>query len=437
MFSSASASAPTPASLSIAMTIAPTVPMVSPQVLSKPTLQVSWSTKKGHPECDVDGALIMYNVGGQLLQVCFDKVSFPGVSHSGDSIGANESMTIDFANVPGNVQYIVFVVTIPPAKNRQNEPITDIFSSLDVQCAQFGYRASLLDLLEMVPEAKMSHNFAPLLCVRQGNTPQFQLHQVGVFDASKEGQIEGQIGGLENVWRLAEHVVHGCVDPVIWNEFPHSHVEMLRLKKNQTVHLPTKLPSASNIPKTIASLPHTGTFAPLRMIGLRWTPSQIPGKKFDLDLHVWLLDVDTKTVLSHCYYGNKTSSDGAIKLSGDDLTGDGDESEDDEQMFVDLTKVDKKVDAIFIGVQIFTGQTFAQVSNEACRAVDVNGHEMARFTLDKDPNFEKSSAAVMCVLRRDPKKIKEGGWMMNTVGEAVSRTDLDQVHAYKTLAQFL
>ena len=400
---------------------------VAPQVIAQPTFTVCWTPKDKGKEFDVDAALVMYNVGGQLLQVCFDQVSFPGVVHSGDSAAGKESLSIDFSKIPLNVQYIVFVITVPTSKSGKSEPIAEIFDDITVDCRQIGYRISLLKILAQSPA---SHNFVPLLCVRRANTPVFQLHLMDALDASEEGKV----GGLENVWRLAEHVVHQCVDPNLWNEFPHSHTEVLRLKKKEKVYLPTSV-SKSSSKGLIATLPQAGTFSPLRTIGLRWTPSVAPGQKFDLDLHVWLLDIDTKQVVSHCFYGNKTSSDGSIKLSGDDLTGDGDESEDDEQMSIDLVKVDRRIDAIFVGVQIFTGQTFGQVSNESCRAIDANGQEMARFSLDKDKKLENSSAVVMCVLRRDSTHGK-GGWLMSAVGEAVTRSDLRDENAYKTLVEF-
>lgn len=421
-----------------------------PVVIPKPTFTLEWATKKAGEKRDVDLAMLMYNTFGQLLQVCFDadEQAFSAITHSGDNRDGKEAATIDFTAMPANVQFVLVAVTVPPppttsgsggksAVSTTKEHLHDVFSDIVLHCAQFNYRCSLLQLVSSSPvPAATCHNFLPLICARLGNTPTFHIRPVNAID-----NMPDSCGGLEHVWRIAEFVLQQCIDPVLWAEVPHSHVELLKLKKNETVRLPTKMPPPSG-KKTLISTPSPAAvaFAPLRLIGLGWSPNARPGESFDVDLHAFTLDVDTKSVIDHVSYRDKRSGDGALQLSGDDRTGDGDDKADDEQLFVSLKHVNSKIDAIFIVVQIFTGQTFGRVSNEFCRAVDENGNEMVRFALDKEKKFENAQAAVMCVLRRDPTaKGKDGGaWVMNAIGEPITRNDVaDDKTAYKTLVKFL
>ena len=81
--------------------------------------------------------------------------------------------------------------------------------------------------------------------------------------------------------------------------------------------------------------------APKFTIGLGWdTNSSSTGVDFDLDASVFILG-DNKKVLSDShfiFYNNLKSPDGSVEHTGDNLTGDGDG--DDEQIKIDLTKID-------------------------------------------------------------------------------------------------
>jgi tellurium resistance protein TerD len=134
--------------------------------------------------------------------------------------------------------------------------------------------------------------------------------------------------------------------------------------------------------------------APKFTIGLGWdTNTSSTGADFDLDASVFILG-DNKKILSDnhfVFYNNLTSPDGAVEHTGDNLTGEGDG--DDEQIKVDLSKIDSKTSEICVVVTIHEAdsrrQNFGQVRNSFIRIVDgVTGDEMLKYELDEDFSIE-------------------------------------------------
>ena len=134
--------------------------------------------------------------------------------------------------------------------------------------------------------------------------------------------------------------------------------------------------------------------APKFTIGLGWdTNSSSTGVDFDLDASVFILG-DNKKVLSDShfiFYNNLKSPDGSVEHTGDNLTGDGDG--DDEQIKIDLTKIDSSVKEICIVVTIHDAETrkqnFGQVRNSFIRIVDdSNNTELVKYELEEDFSIE-------------------------------------------------
>lgn len=133
--------------------------------------------------------------------------------------------------------------------------------------------------------------------------------------------------------------------------------------------------------------------APKFTIGLGWdTNSSATGGDFDLDASVFMLGENGKIPADEffVFYNNKTSPDGAVEHTGDNLTGDGDG--DDEQLLVDLTKADPRVKEICVVVTIHEAesrrQNFGQVRNSFIRIVDQGGTELVKYELDEDFSIE-------------------------------------------------
>lgn len=134
--------------------------------------------------------------------------------------------------------------------------------------------------------------------------------------------------------------------------------------------------------------------APKFTIGLGWdTNSSTTGVDFDLDASVFILGEDKKMLSDQhfVFYNNLKSPTGAVEHTGDNLTGDGDG--DDEQVLVDLSKIENEATEICIVVTIHEAtsrnQNFGQVRNSFIRVFDtISGEEILKFELDEDFSIE-------------------------------------------------
>jgi tellurium resistance protein TerZ len=156
-----------------------------------------------------------------------------------------------------------------------------------------------------------------------------------------------------------------------------------------------------------------GTLTQVRM-GLGWDAMKKRGlfgsrsQTIDLDASALLFDVGGRLV-DQVWFKQLTSTDGSIRHTGDNRTGDGDG--DDESVRVDLTRIPGQVSAIVFTVNSFTGQDFSQIENAYCRLVDeTNEGEIARYSLS---GSGQHTAQIMAKLTRD-----RGGWSMTAIGAA-------------------
>jgi tellurium resistance protein TerZ len=143
-------------------------------------------------------------------------------------------------------------------------------------------------------------------------------------------------------------------------------------------------------------------------------------QSIDLDASCVLFD-EGRRVLDTVWWKQLRSQDGSIEHTGDNQTVDGDG--DDEQVIVDLARVPPTVKSLVFVVNSFTGQSFAEIENAACRVVDgSNGRELARYDLSCNG---KHTAMVMAKVYRH-----NGEWKMHAIGEnAVGRTFADLLPA--------
>ena len=148
-------------------------------------------------------------------------------------------------------------------------------------------------------------------------------------------------------------------------------------------------------------------------MGLGWEPAY-RGKDIDLDASVIAYGPQRNHVDS-CYFGKLSIVNGAIKHSGDNLTGEG--GGDDEVIVVDLGRLPQDVTGLVFTVNSFSGQKFTQVAKAYCRLLDAaTGEELVRFDLT---NAEAQTGVMMA------KMIKQfsGEWEMTAMGDFVkSRT---------------
>jgi tellurium resistance protein TerD len=154
------------------------------------------------------------------------------------------------------------------------------------------------------------------------------------------------------------------------------------------------------------------------LVGLGWDARSTDGAAFDLDSSVFLVG-DSGKVLSDghfVFYNQKTSPDGAVIHSGDNLTGAGEG--DDEQISINLPQVDAKVQRIVFAVTIHEAesrkQNFGMVRNAFMRVLNKSsGAEIARFDLSED--YSTETAMIFGEIYRHGSE-----WKFKAVGQGFS-----------------
>ncbi|MEG4986545.1 VWA domain-containing protein [Microcoleus sp. BR0-C5] len=149
-------------------------------------------------------------------------------------------------------------------------------------------------------------------------------------------------------------------------------------------------------------------------IGLGWEVSQV-GQSYDIDASVFMLGAAGKIIHEKyfVFYNNLKSLDGSLRHSGDNRTGQGED--DDETIYVDLTKVKIAIEQIVFVVTIHEGleknQNFSQVKNAFIRLYNQEtGIELARYDLKEA--FSQETALEFGRLYR-----KDLAWRFQAVGE--------------------
>ena len=150
-------------------------------------------------------------------------------------------------------------------------------------------------------------------------------------------------------------------------------------------------------------------------VGLGWDVRTTTGTEFDLDASAIVLGADGKVVSDKhfIFFNNKTSPDGTVEHTGDNLTGEGEG--DDEQIKVNLAGLPADVDKVVFPVSIYDAdsrsQSFGQVRNAFIRVVNQAGAgEIARYDLTEDASTE--TAMVFGELYRNG-----ADWKFRAVGQ--------------------
>ncbi|MFJ4812411.1 TerD family protein [Streptomyces longwoodensis] len=144
-------------------------------------------------------------------------------------------------------------------------------------------------------------------------------------------------------------------------------------------------------------------------MGLGWEPAY-RGKDIDLDASV-IAYGPQRNHIDSCYFGKLTIVNGAIRHSGDNLTGEG--GGDDEAITVDLGRLPQDVTGLVFTVNSFSGQKFTEVAKAYCRLLDATtGEELVRFDLT---SAEPQTGVLMAKLIRQ----FSGEWEMTALGDFV------------------
>lgn len=158
----------------------------------------------------------------------------------------------------------------------------------------------------------------------------------------------------------------------------------------------------------------------LALVGLGWDTNRYDGTAdFDLDASAFMLGANGRVRRDEdfIFYGNLESTDGGVRHTGDNRTGEGEG--DDEVLLIDFSKVPADVQTIAITVTIYEAaerrQNFGQVSNAYVRVArrsgeeDMEGIEELRYDLGED--FSIETALVVCEIYRNG-----SDWKFKAVG---------------------
>lgn len=121
------------------------------------------------------------------------------------------------------------------------------------------------------------------------------------------------------------------------------------------------------------------------------------------------------------YFNHLMSEDRAIGHSGDDLTGDldGDDGLDNEVITINLKRVSRDIDTIFIYLNSYEGQDFGEIPYSKLRIYegvpDRVDDTLATFNLSVEQKFKGYVSMIM------GKLVRTGdSWTFHTIGEPVN-----------------
>ena len=157
------------------------------------------------------------------------------------------------------------------------------------------------------------------------------------------------------------------------------------------------------------------------LVGLGWDSNKYDGGyDFDLDASAFLLGANGRVLRDEdfVFYNNLETRGGAVKSMGDDLTGGNSDGGDDEQIYIDFTRLPPEIEKIAITVTIHEAeerhQNFGQVSNAYVRVAKLeypdapDGETVLQFDLEEE--FSIETALVVCEIYK-----KNGEWKFNAV----------------------
>lgn len=154
------------------------------------------------------------------------------------------------------------------------------------------------------------------------------------------------------------------------------------------------------------------------VVGLGWDVNTNTGSAFDLDSLALCLNSQGKLSKEEdmVFFNNLVHSSGAIKHSGDNLTGAGDGV--DESIDVNLSNIPAEVDKITFAICIYQAnqrrQNFGQVNNAFVTVTDKDtNEELLRYDLSEDYSVETS--VLICEIYRH-----NGEWKFAAKGEGVT-----------------
>ncbi len=176
-------------------------------------------------------------------------------------------------------------------------------------------------------------------------------------------------------------------------------------------------------------------------VGINWGAIERKGlfglgsskEAVDLDGSCALFDADKK-LEEVVYFGHLKSKNGAVKHSGDDLTGDvnGNDGKDNEVITLDFSMLNPSTTHVAFVLNSFKGQDFAKIPFASIRIYEGTPNRVnevfAKYDIANDAGFAGHVSMVMGVFYK-----RNNEWKFNAIGEATKDRDLK--HTVETVAR--
>jgi tellurium resistance protein TerZ len=176
-------------------------------------------------------------------------------------------------------------------------------------------------------------------------------------------------------------------------------------------------------------------------VGINWGAIEKKGlfgfgtikEAVDLDASCVLFN-EAKQLEDVIYFGNLQSKNGAVRHSGDDLTGDmdGDDGLDNEIITLNLTALNASTNYVAFVLNSFRGQDFGNIPFASIRIYEgtpIRVNEVfAKFDIAHGAGFAGHVSMVMGIFYK-----RNGEWKFNAIGEPT--TDRDLEHTVNTVMQ--
>lgn len=201
-----------------------------------------------------------------------------------------------------------------------------------------------------------------------------------------------------------------------------SKVPKVNLTKGQTVNLTKDGTRDSEKLSTIFFGAKWGSIVKKGFLGFGKSVESV-----DLDASLLMYDED-KVLIDRVYYCKKTSHDGAIRHSGDDLTGTdgGEQEEDNETITINLTKVNPRITHIVAILNSFRHHKFDQIPYMKLRIYTgrVGNPEevLCAYNLQNNSSFVGKEAIVLGYFYR-----LGNGWKFKADGTTSCETSIDSI----------
>lgn len=145
----------------------------------------------------------------------------------------------------------------------------------------------------------------------------------------------------------------------------------------------------------------------------------------DLDASCAMFDANGN-IIDKVWFRHLTSNDGAVKHSGDDLTGDmdGDDGLDNEVITVDLKRLNPQIEKIAFVLNSFRGHDFKTIPFASIRIYEGTPKKVneifATYDVANDPTFAGSVSMIMGIFYKH-----NGEWKFNAIGEPTKDRDFE------------